>query len=61
VLGALDVLRANQQDDGVQVRAGETRSRLMFETGEAAGGCAALAALLPAASPVRRDRRTGWT
>jgi tetratricopeptide (TPR) repeat protein len=45
-LAALDALVANQQDDGVQVRAGEARARLMFETDDARGGCGALAALL---------------
>jgi len=45
-LGALDALLANQQDDDVQVRAGEARARLLFETDDTGGGCGALAALL---------------
>ncbi len=45
-LAALDALIASQQDDGVQVRAGETRARLLFETEDIRGGCGALAALL---------------
>jgi hypothetical protein len=45
-LGALDALIANQQDDSVQVRAGETRARLLLETDDTRGGCGALAALL---------------
>ncbi len=45
-LAALDALIANQQDDDVQVRAGEARARLLFETDDTRGGCGALAALL---------------
>lgn len=45
-LAALDALIASQQDDGVQVRAGEARARLLFETGDTRGGCGTLAALL---------------
>ena len=45
-LGALDALIMSQQDDGVQVRAGEARARLLFETDDLRGGCGALAALL---------------
>jgi tetratricopeptide (TPR) repeat protein len=45
-LAALDVLIASQQDDGVQVRAGEARARLLFETDDTRGGCGVLAALL---------------
>jgi tetratricopeptide (TPR) repeat protein len=45
-LGALDALIASQQDDAVQVRAGEARARLLFETEDFRGGCGALAALL---------------
>ena len=45
-LAALDALIVNQQDDGVQVRAGEARARLLFETDDTRGGCGALAALL---------------
>jgi tetratricopeptide (TPR) repeat protein len=45
-LATLDALIASQQDDGVQVRAGEVRARLLFETEDTRGGCGALAALL---------------
>jgi len=45
-LESLDVLVATQQDDSVQVRAGQARARLMFETGDPRGGCGQLAALL---------------
>ena len=45
-LAALDALIVSQQDDGVQVRAGEARARLLFETDDTRGGCGALAALL---------------
>jgi tetratricopeptide (TPR) repeat protein len=45
-LAALDALIASQQDDDVQVRAGEARARLLFETDDTRGGCGALAALL---------------
>jgi tetratricopeptide (TPR) repeat protein len=45
-LAALDALIGSQQDDGVQVRAGEARARVLFETDDIRGGCGALAALL---------------
>ena len=45
-LAALDALITIQQDDGVQVQAGVTRARLLFETDDPRGGCGALAALL---------------
>jgi tetratricopeptide (TPR) repeat protein len=45
-LASLDVLVASHQDDAVQVRAGEVRARLLFETDDLRGGCGALAALL---------------
>jgi tetratricopeptide (TPR) repeat protein len=45
-LAALAALIASQQDDNVQVRAGEARARLLFETDDTRGGCGALAALL---------------
>lgn len=45
-LAVLDALIASQQDDDVQVRAGEARARLLFETEDTRGGCGALAALL---------------
>jgi tetratricopeptide (TPR) repeat protein len=45
-LASLDALIANQQDDDLQVRAGEARARLLFETDDTRGGCGALAALL---------------
>ena len=45
-LAVLDALIASQQDDGVQVRAGEARARLLFETDAPRGGCGARAALL---------------
>lgn len=45
-LAALDALIASQQDDDVQVRAGEARARLLFETDDIRGGCGALAAVL---------------
>ncbi len=45
-LATLDALIASHQDDDVQVRAGEVRARLLFETGDTRGGCGALGALL---------------
>ena len=45
-LGALDALVASHQDDGMQVQAGQTRARLLFEAGDTRGGCGALSALL---------------
>jgi tetratricopeptide (TPR) repeat protein len=45
-LEALDAQIATQQDDSIQVRAGETRARLLFEMADVRGGCGELAALL---------------